>query len=116
MKLAGSSIGGGPGGLNRFRGPLEDGARLDEEDATGVGESNRPGLALEERKREFVLEVPDLAAEARLGDMEAGGRPGDILLLGDGHEVTQMADFHVAALAGAFRGRRAGDILSEAWD
>jgi hypothetical protein len=57
----------------------------------------------------------DLAAEARLRNMKPGGRPGDILLLGNGHEIAQMADFHWAALVDAFRDRRTGDILSEAW-
>jgi hypothetical protein len=36
----------------------------------------------------------DLAAQRRLGNAQLLGGPGEVSLLGDRHEVAQMAEFH----------------------
>ena len=45
---------------------------------------------------DFLLQQPDLLAQRRLADMQALGSAGEMQLLGDGDEVTQVAQLHVS--------------------
>jgi hypothetical protein len=50
--------------------------------------------AFKKLKLDFIFEVPDLAADAWLRDMEFQRGPRNIFFLGDGDEVAEMAQFH----------------------
>ena len=52
----------------------------------------------EQLDAELVLELLHLPAERRLRDVQAGGGAPEVQLLGDGHEVTQMAQLHTTKL------------------
>jgi hypothetical protein len=45
----------------------------------------------EQRDAEARLKRLDLLGEGRRGDMQARGRTAEVQLLGDGHEVAQLA-------------------------
>src|SRR3546814_15488658 len=48
----------------------------------------------EERKAELVLELLDLLRQGRLGHVQSHGSATEVELLGDGHEVAQVTQFH----------------------
>jgi hypothetical protein len=73
--------------------------RFGEEAFTGIGEANRAlGLAGKQLGPEHGLERPDLMAESRRRDIEAGGGPGEVQLLGDRGEVSEVAQFHMGII------------------
>ena len=53
------------------------------------GQGGTAGGAFEERHPEFAFEHGDLPAEDRLSDVQPGGGPPEVELVGDGHEVLQ---------------------------
>ena len=56
------------------------------------------GTALKQYHAEFILQIADLPAKRRLGNIEAHRRLRDVQLLGDGNEVTKMAQFHLSRI------------------
>jgi hypothetical protein len=66
---------------------------LGQEEETGVGQNHGgPFAPVEEGGAERGLELLDLRAHRRLGDMQAVGRLAEVQLLGDGGEVTELPD------------------------
>src|SRR5947209_8597464 len=53
----------------------------------------------EECKPQLILEVMDLAAEGRLRKMQPRRRARDVLSLGDGDKISQMAQLHATGRA-----------------
>jgi hypothetical protein len=45
-------------------------------------------------KADFVFEVADLPADARLRNVQLQRRARDIFRLGNGDKITEMAEFH----------------------
>jgi hypothetical protein len=74
--------------------------RLAEKGASGVGELDAPLVAREEGGAELALEIADLPAERRLGDVQSRGRVTEVQLLGDGDEVAEVAQLHGLRPAG----------------
>ncbi len=77
-RLAAVTMGDGADGLDGLVDAQQDGPGLDEKDFAGLGERERFAGAAEEPDAEFLLEVADLAAERRLGDVQALGGAGDV--------------------------------------
>jgi hypothetical protein len=55
-----------------------------------------PGGAVEEPHAQLAFEPADLLAHRRLDDADPLGGDAESALLGDGHEVLQLAQFHPA--------------------
>ena len=86
----------GAGGLDVGQDALHEGEqRLA---VGGEGDRALAGAPVEERHAELVLEQADLAAQAGLGQVQAGGGPGEALLLGDGEGVGQLVQLHMGDL------------------
>ena len=60
----------------------------------GLGQHDAAAVTLEERRRDLVLELPDLAAERRLGQLELGRGAADIANLGEFQEGVQKLRSH----------------------
>ena len=60
----------------------------------GEGDRALARAAVEEHDAELVLEEADLARQARLGEVEAVGGPGEALLLGHGEGVGELVQLH----------------------
>ena len=60
---------------------------------------SRARLAPEELDVELGLERLDLLAERRLLHAQPLGRPGDMLLLGDGDEIAEMTQLHAIPIS-----------------
>jgi hypothetical protein len=56
-----------------------------------IGEAHRFAAPFKQKKTDFVLEVVDLAADARLRDVKFRRGARNILLFRHGDEVTEMA-------------------------
>jgi hypothetical protein len=69
----------------------QDGARIVEEAAAGVGQFDPAAIAPEERGAEFFLQILDLTAERRLREIQAQRRPPEVQFLSDRHEITELA-------------------------
>ena len=65
--------------------------RLLEERLPGGGELNLAAGAHEQLRAEGALELADLVAQRRLGDVEPRSGAAEVELLGDGQEVTKQA-------------------------
>jgi hypothetical protein len=79
------------GVLGRPVGVRDRPSRAREERASGVGEADLPGRALEELDAEVAFELPDRGAEGRLGHVQALRGAAEVQLLRYGDEVAQMA-------------------------
>jgi hypothetical protein len=66
-----------------------------EEDRSGVREAHATRRPHEERHSQLVLQLTDLAAYGRLGDVELPGGAADMALFGDGNEVLDLREAHV---------------------
>ena len=87
----------GPGRLDVGQHPLHEGQQ-----GGAVGGEGDPPLAraaVEEHHAELVLEQADLAGQRGLGQVEAGGGPGEALLLGHGQGVGQLVQLHIQSLS-----------------
>src|SRR2546427_8905934 len=73
-------------------------AGLGQERLAGAGESDSAGESLEQRDPQLGLEIMDLLGEGGLGDVETPGGPGESEFLGDGDEIAQVAQLHLAPL------------------
>jgi hypothetical protein len=73
-------------------------AGLRKQRRAGGGQPNPAGRPLEQGRTELGLQRLDRGGQSRLGDLHAGGRAGEVSLLGDGHEVLQRPQLHSASL------------------
>jgi hypothetical protein len=78
-------------GLSQCRSSLLEEARA------GVRELHVSLGANEQPRTQFLLEILDLLGQRRWRNVEAFRRPRKMQFLGDRHEVTQMAQFHLDA-------------------
>ena len=69
------------------------GAAVGEQPPAGLRELDVPRRAREQLDSELALELADRGAQRRRGHVQPVGRAGEVELLGDGHEVPQMAQF-----------------------
>ncbi len=63
---------------------------------TGLGGFDGVGGAVEQSDAQLLLQLPDLAAQRRLGDVQPLGGPGEIPLLSNGKEVAKATQFRHA--------------------
>lgn len=73
---------------------VDDALGVVEEKFAGGGDGDVAFVSLEEFFAEFVLELHDLLAEGRLGDVTALGGAAEVFRLGDGEEVAELVNFH----------------------
>ena len=59
-----------------------------------ITHGNGPQVGFLLRRAELALEGPDLLAEARLGEMDAPGRPGEGARVEDRQEAGEVPDLH----------------------
>ncbi|MCY1448089.1 hypothetical protein D9M71_647370 [compost metagenome] len=71
-------------------GMFEQATRLGQEGAPVAGQVQALVAPFEQRQAKVVLQLGDLPAEGRLGNMQLLGGPADVLAFGDGHEVAQL--------------------------
>jgi hypothetical protein len=74
-------------------GHAEDRSRFLDHHGAGLGQLDPSGRPHEEGRGQLELEPPDLLAERRRLDVEAGGGAGEVELLGDGEERLQVTKF-----------------------
>jgi hypothetical protein len=75
--------------------PAENRPRFGKESLAGRGQRHAARQAPEQLDLELGFERTDLLAKRRLLDAEAFRRTGDMTLVGDRDEVTEMAQFHM---------------------
>ena len=73
---------------------LKNDARLGQKDFSRPGQPDGFRAALKKLKPKLIFEVVNLAADARLRDMELQRGTRNIFFLGDGDEVAEMTQFH----------------------
>ena len=80
---------------DRFRllHPLQHLHGLLVEQLATVGEADRSAAALDQGNTEFVLELLDLPAERRLGDMQRLCRTSEVPLTRHGYEIAELSKF-----------------------
>ena len=83
-----------PGGIRR---PDEQIGRLVLQLPPGGREPDAAGGALEQCAPEILFERADLPVQHRLGDVELLGGPPEMLVLGDGGEVPELAQIQIHA-------------------
>ncbi len=84
-----------PGGLHCFRGLTDRKSSMIQESASGVRKIHASGAACEQRNTDFQLEITQLTAQRRLRRVKPlFCRNGNAALLGNGNEVTQVAELH----------------------
>src|SRR5262249_47811692 len=74
---------------------IEDDARPTQERGAGISELNPAWLPAEQLHSQLLLQGADLHAQRRLLNTQALSRPGHVLFLGDGNEITQVAQLHL---------------------
>jgi hypothetical protein len=79
--------------FHRVRGALKNVVGFAEKNLSSHRQSHRFAAPFKQGKTDFGLEVVDLAADARLRDVKFGRSARNILLLGYGNKVTEMAKF-----------------------
>jgi hypothetical protein len=72
----------------------EDQPRALQVRGSGVGELDPAGGAAQQLDAEVSLEAADLLRQRGLGHVQPGGGVAEVQLLGDGHEVPQLAQIH----------------------
>ena len=76
----------------------EDVARARDEQLAGAGERDPARRALDEREPDLGLQPADLLRQRGLGDVLARGGAREVALVGERHEVAQLAQFHTHSL------------------
>ena len=69
---------------------VEQPHRLFVQQPAGIGQAHRPGAAFDQGDAQFLLQLLDLAAQRRLGDVEPLRRAREVLLVRHGDEVAQV--------------------------
>jgi hypothetical protein len=82
---------GAPGGLRGAVHVREDLPHLDQEHDPGSGQRDMVGAALQEADAELALEPLHLLAQRRLDDVLPLGRPPEVQLLRQRHEVAKLS-------------------------
>lgn len=72
----------------------QDGTSSLQESNPGCGDLDSARGPPQQGDADLRLELLDLLGERRLGDVQPLGGPTEVTLLGDGHEVAQVADLH----------------------
>ena len=72
---------------------------MSEEHAAGRQQRHASRRALEQRRPDLVLERADLATHRRLRDVQALRGTADVPFLGNGDEVADLGEAHVAIVA-----------------
>jgi hypothetical protein len=75
-------------------GLCDGGARLREEDPTGVGQLNVSLGSSQQRYLQALFQATDLLAQRRLGDAESESGSPEVQFLGHGNEVPEMSELH----------------------
>jgi hypothetical protein len=73
-------------------GQRHESAGLVKESASGCGQLNPAVIPFEQFGTHGLLQLLDLAAERRLGHVEAFGGPAEVQFLGDGDEAGQLVE------------------------
>ena len=68
--------------------------RAVEQELAGGSDFDSAGGAMQQLHAELGLQRPDLARQRRLGDVQPVGGTPEMTLLGDGHEIAQVTQFH----------------------
>ena len=87
-----------------------------QEDAPGVGQRDVLSATLEQGHADGFFELAYLLAQRRLRGAESRSRAREAELLGDGHEVAEMSEFHETCrltLAPPYAGIRIRTLLPE---
>ena len=74
----------------------QDRLGIGQEGAAGIGQGDAARMAHEQRGVDLALERADLLAERRLLHVQLLRRARDVALMGDGDEIAEVAQFHVA--------------------
>src|SRR5262249_35060810 len=97
----------------------DQGPRFFQEHASGIGQLHASLRPVKKGGLQLSLEAPDLLAQGRLRDAQPRGGAPKMELLGDGEEVTQVAELHaathitnVSVLPGKYIGRPLRPIAS----
>ena len=72
----------------------EGGSCVEKNGRARLGQSDSSARAVKQVLAELSLEVADLGADSRLGDMEPGGGSREACLVGHGNEVLELPEFH----------------------
>ena len=96
--------------LHGVLGALQHGPGFLQKNLARIRQPDRLGSPLQESEAEFVLEVANLPADRGLGDMELRRGARDVFLVGYGHEVSEMSEFHAPASM-PFRHRKARNMV-----
>jgi len=76
----------------------QDPAGAGDERPARLGDRDPPGGALHQREPDLLLEPADLLRQGGLGDVLARRRPREVLLVGERHEIAQLAKLHKLSL------------------
>ncbi len=72
----------------------KDGPRIFEKQLASLGQSHPALAAIEQARAHFRFQSLDLLRQGRLADMQPFGRASEAQLLGYGHEIAQVTQFH----------------------
>ena len=81
--------------LHRVLRALQDVLRAGQEGAAGIVQADPAATAVEQRRAHFLFQLADLLRQRRLRHAQLFGRAGEVLGLGRGHEIAQVAQFHI---------------------
>lgn len=81
--------------LHRVVRALQDVLRARQEGAAGVVQADAAPAPVEQRRADFLFQLPDLLRQRRLRHAKLLGRAGEVLGLGRGDEIAQVAQFHI---------------------
>jgi nicotinamidase-related amidase len=94
VDLAALSTGDGLRHLHCIFRALQERTSFSEENATRFCEPYGLRTVIEKRDAKLSLQIPNLPAQRRLGDVKPHCRARQVLLFGNSHKVSQMTEFH----------------------
>ncbi len=86
--------GSAAGGFDRLAGSLEGPTRFSQKQPSRLGERDFSLGPVKQENPELLLELLDLLTQGGLGQVETGGGPAEVELLGEGDEVAKVAELH----------------------
>lgn len=78
----------------RCLGVVQHTSSLGQQRGSGIGERDAPLAAVEEPHTELVLELSNLLADCRLGDVPPLGGTPEVQLVRDRNEIPEVSEFH----------------------
>src|SRR5579862_7846661 len=90
-------------------------SRLDQQNATRLGQRHVATVPREKRHLEFILERAYLHAQRRLRDVEAPRRTAEMQFFGHSQEVAKLARIHVIRVSYQYADNKIFDISEEAF-